>query len=78
MAIKRQSWDQAKLGLGKSKYPWATWLDGSVWEVEVEKDFKCRTDSFVTMTHDAAAKRGGKDRTRKLKNGNVLIQFFKS
>ncbi len=75
MAIKRPDWNKAKLGVSKSKYPWHEWMDGDVWEIEAQKDFTCQYASFVTLSHDVARKRGGKVRTKRLRNGNVLLQF---
>ena len=63
----------------RSQYPWDEWLDGSAWELEVGVDFKANTRTFRSSAITQAKKRGGKIRTRMLRDdGRELfyVQYY--
>lgn len=60
------------------RYPWDEWLDGSVWELEVGRDFTSKVPTFRANAQIQARKRGGAIRTRLLEDGHtrrLVVQF---
>jgi hypothetical protein len=55
-------------GRKTSKYPWAQWLNGSVWEINSEEDFFCTPESMVVNIRARA----------KLINASVRVSVAKS
>jgi hypothetical protein len=59
-------------------YPWDTWLDGSIWELKRDVDFKPDVANFRSMATSAAKKRGLKVHTAGSKHDPVVvIQAYK-
>jgi hypothetical protein len=65
----------------RSKYPWAEWLDGGIWELTQGHDFDGQTHAFRSNARAQAKKRGGKLRARTLKKKGeperLYIQFIR-
>jgi hypothetical protein len=60
----------------KSMYPWMQWLDGSVWVLDVGKDFKVKPQSFRSLAATTAQKHGKKVRIA-VRNKHLYMQAFK-
>ena len=74
MARKLEAFPAAK----GSRYPWAEWLDGSVWELVQGDDFQAKTATFRTNAQTQAKKRGGRIRSKAVDAAGrdaVVIQF---
>jgi len=56
-----------------SKYPWASWFDGKVWELTPGTDFDCNVDSMRQQAYQAAANAGVSVTTRE-RDGLLYIQ----
>lgn len=59
-----------------SKYPWATWLDGSIWSLEAGKDYDGKTRSLTSAAAGHAKKLGLKLRTEVSETG-VILQAYR-
>lgn len=59
----------------RNKYPWDTWLNGKVWELEAGEDFVVKLDSFKGAALAAARSRNGKLRTARRGEKTLVIQF---
>ena len=66
---------------GRSNYPWGEWMDGGVWELTVGEDVKTNPRNFRVSANAQAKARGGKIRTKILKDEQgterLYIQFFR-
>lgn len=70
----------------RARYPWNTWLDGSVWELRKgtpeqvkggEADYSVTTKSFTSAVKQAVASRKGDVRIATMdKSGKVIVQFL--
>ena len=64
-----------------SKYPWADWLDGEIWELKSGEDFDGKPTNFRSVALAQARNRGGKVKThlRKLDDGSarMYLQFYR-
>ena len=58
-----------------SSYPWALWINGSVWEVKKGVDFQSTLMSFRTSLRYEARKRGMAVTIRALEEG-FKFQFY--
>ncbi len=58
----------------RCKYPWDTWFDGQIWELEPGVDFDMTVKSFQTTVSITARRHGKTAKTRKTKSGTLLIQ----
>jgi hypothetical protein len=60
-------------------YPWDEWLDGSIWKLKADEDFKAKVQTFRSNAGTQARKRGGKIRSRLFREDNgdeyLIIQF---
>lgn len=72
------SFPEAPLGLGR--YPWEEWLDGGIWKLKQGEDFQAKLQTFRSNAGTQAKKRGGKLRTRTLKeeDGEYLVIWFQN
>ena len=64
-----------------TKYPWADWLDGQIWELKAGDDFDGKPTNFRSVALAQARKRGGRVKThvQKLEDGSarLYLQFFR-
>lgn len=63
-----------------SKYPWAEWLDGSIWRLEKEKDFANEAKAFRTIAFSSARRMECKLRTSIKEEGGkevIYLQAYK-
>lgn len=59
---------------GKSKYPWATWFDGQVWQLESGTDFTAKRDALRQQAYRAAKNRGLVLQIRKVGEKDIALQ----
>ena len=57
-------------------YPWAEWLDGSVWELHQGEDFKVSADSLKTQARVHANRMGGHVEAMIYNNKKSLVIQF--
>jgi hypothetical protein len=64
-----------------TKYPWADWLDGEIWELKSGEDFDGKPTNFRSVALSQARNRGGRVKThlQKLDDGSakMYLQFFR-
>ncbi len=58
-----------------TRYPWATWFDGSIWHLKSGVDYVGRDESMRNQFYIQAKRRGGKVRVHFSEDGFV-IQFY--
>lgn len=68
--------------VGQSVYPWAEWLDGDPWALEIGVDFKGKVETFRANAIVHAKKRGGRVRTRIVRSEGerpdvLYVQFYR-
>lgn len=64
-------------GIGREpKYPYDTWLDGQIWQLDVGDDFEGKPQSMRANINNAAKKKGLKVRSRIVETG-LVIQSYK-
>lgn len=59
----------------RRKYPWDTWMDGQVWQLNRGDDFVVGFDQMRKNVYNAAWSRGLHVRTRREKDG-LIVQAF--
>lgn len=65
---------------GRTQHPWSEYLDGRVWELTPGEDFTAKVPTFKASAQAQAKKRGGRVRTRTLREGDretLVIQFVR-
>lgn len=62
-------------GRTSSKYPWDTWADGKIWELQRGTDFRGSTRSFQATASSYAQRRRIKVRTHTTED-IVVLQFY--
>jgi hypothetical protein len=65
--------DFTRRGKGHRSYDWATWLDGTVYELERGVDFDVLPESMRSAVHYAALSRGLTVKT-KVQGDNIVVQ----
>jgi len=61
----------------RGQYDWDSILDGDIHVFVEEKDYTCKTSTFISRARAVASKRGLSLKTAKDKDGNVVMQAYK-
>ena len=73
--IKKATWETSRIPKGRpSKYPWDEWLDGQARILTPGEDFDATIQSFRTLAHGVANRRGLRLRTAERQDGRFQIQ----
>jgi hypothetical protein len=65
--------------VGTSMYPWEKWLNGQVWFIRTNTDFRCMESSIRSQAHMWAMKLGVALTTRLISDSNlagVMLQAY--
>lgn len=60
----------------RTKYEWAEWMDGSVWQIKQGEDYTCSTVSMKGHIYSHAFKNNVKVRVRQTDDQTLAFQFF--
>lgn len=74
MAEKLDKFEFLKRGFAP-KYPWDTWLDGSVYRLTRGEDFQCKVSSMRSAARQIAFRRGLHIRTS-VSDNSLTIQAY--
>lgn len=59
----------------RNRYPWTKWLDGEIWVLKMDEDFKVAPYTFRAIAYVAAKRKGMRLRTE-LRDTEVVIQAY--
>lgn len=60
----------------RSKYPWDTWTDGSIWQVEYGEDFDCMPKGLIASLQGKAKRSHRKVQAKIVGETTVVFRFL--
>lgn len=63
-------------GCRNQQYPWNEWLNGNIWQLTKDVDFKSKCECFRTNAYGVAKLRGLKVRTQIVGTDIIIIQSY--